>query len=213
MLITLLLLLIALAAYLLGSVNGAIITSRFIYRRDIRTLGSGNAGLTNFHRIFGTRGLVMVLGIDVVKGVLAALIGGWLLGIACSADVGKVFAAFCLILGHIYPVFYDFKGGKGVLCGISAAFVIDWQSALFCVIVFAVTVFVTRYVSLGSVLGAASFPLALLVMDYTPLGRTLGLFCAIVIIISHSKNIMRLINGTEPKLNVKKDITHKLDDF
>lgn len=211
--ITLLLLLIAIVSYLLGSINGAIITSRLVYRRDIRTLGSGNAGLTNFHRIFGTKGLIMVLGIDVLKGIFASLLGGLLLGLTGNADVGKVFGTFCMILGHIYPVFYDFKGGKGVLSGISAAFIIDWQSALFCIVVFAAVVYFTRYVSLGSILGAASFPLALLVMDYVPLGRTLGLFCALIIIIHHFPNIVRLIEGRESKLNLKKDITRKLDDF
>ena len=123
MIITALLLAIAVIAYLLGSVNGAIIISRFLFHSDVRTLGSGNAGLTNFYRNYGAKGIAGVVGIDVAKGLLGAFIGGLLLGLATRdpllvdeyVRIGRLFATFCLVLGHVFPIFYGLRGGKGIL--------------------------------------------------------------------------------------------------
>ena len=108
---------IAVFSYLLGGLNGAIIASKYVFHRDVRDYGSGNAGLTNFFRTFGAPGLAIVIGTDVLKTVIAVVAGGLIMGTQGAASTGQVFAGFCVMLGHIYPVFYGFRGGKGVLCG------------------------------------------------------------------------------------------------
>lgn len=196
----LLLILTAVAAYILGGVNGAIIASRLLHRKDIRKYGSGNAGLTNYYRTFGWPGAVVVIGLDVLKAVLATLIGGWLLGLEGAAVVGKLFGGFCVILGHMFPVYYRFQGGKGVLSGVSMAFVVDWRVGLGCFVVFLIVVLFTRYVSLGSMLGSLSCPVLLWIFSYDTLEGVLGLLCALLIVVKHAENIVRLIGGTERRL-------------
>ena len=152
MIITALLLAIAVIAYLCGSVNGAIIVSRYLFRSDVRDLGSGNAGLTNFYRNYGAKGIAGVLAIDVAKGIVGTFIGGLLLGLATSdpllkpeyVDIGRIFATFCLVMGHVFPIFYGLRGGKGILVGVSAVFVVDSDAALIALVVFALTVALTR---------------------------------------------------------------------
>lgn len=213
MTITLLLIVIAAVSYGLGSINGAIITSRYVFHKDIRDMGSGNAGLTNFYRNFGGRGLATVAGIDILKGVLAAVLGGLILGFTGdgNAVIGKLFATFCVVLGHAFPAYYGFRGGKGILCGTAAAFCVDWRAGLICLVVFGAAVLLTRYVSLGSILGAVSFPISVLARDYGSLAFLLALFSVIVILLRHASNISRLLRHTEPKFAFKKDVTHKLD--
>ena len=165
MLITLMLALAAIIAYLLGSVNGSIIVSRFLFGSDVRKQGSGNAGLTNFYRTYGFTGAAGVIAIDVLKGVLGAFIGGLLLNLAAPAgfeeeftNVGRLVATFCLILGHSFPIFYEFKGGKGILCGVSCVFVVDVNAALIALFIFAVIVVSTKYVSLVKERGHPIWP-------------------------------------------------------
>lgn len=201
----LLLILTAVAAYILGGVNGAIIASRLLHHKDIRKFGSGNAGLTNYYRTFGGPGALVVIGVDVLKAVLATLIGGWLLGIEDAAVVGKLFGGFCAILGHMFPVYYRFRGGKGVLSGVSMAFMVDWRVGLGCLVVFLIVVLFTRYVSLGSMLGALSCPVLLWIFGYDALEGVLGLLCALLIVIKHAENIVRLIGGTERRLEPGKN--------
>ena len=157
MLITLMLALTAIIGYIMGSVNGSIIVSRFLFGSDVRRQGSGNAGLTNFYRTYGITGIVGVIAIDVLKGVLGTLIGGLLLNLAAPAgfeaeftDVGRLVATFCVILGHVFPIFYGFKGGKGILTGVSCVFVVDYHAAIIALVIFAIVVVATHYVSLGS---------------------------------------------------------------
>ena len=215
MIITIMLVIIAVIAYCLGCINGAIITSTKIFHKDIRQFGSGNAGLSNFYRNFGVKGLAMVAGIDIAKGLAAAMIGGWLLGITGDhAVIGKLFATFCMVLGHIYPAFYEFRGGKGILGGIAAVFWIDWRIGFICVIVFVIAVAFSRHISLGSILGCASFPISMMVFEYSWLAVVLALLSTSIMLIRHIENMKRILNHTEPIFEFKKNIIHKLDkDF
>ena len=189
MLTPVLLVLIAAAAYVLGSVNGSIIVSRYLFHSDVRTMGSGNAGLTNFYRNYGPKGIAGVLGIDIAKGVLAALIGGLVFPLATGdqalkpeyVDIGRLFAVFCLILGHVFPVFYGFRGGKGILCGVSAVFIVDYNAGVIALVVFVLAFLLTRYVSLGSVLGTISVPVTLLAKGFS--GLCLILACLSVLLV------------------------------
>ncbi len=198
----LLLVITAVISYVLGSLNGAIISTRFIYHRDIRELGSGNAGLTNYYRNFGAPGMALVILIDILKSVISILLGGLLLGFVDAAMIGKLFAGFCLIMGHIFPAYYQFRGGKGALCGITLAFMADWRVGLCCLLVFLVIVIFTRYVSLGSITAAILAPVFLWIFGYGALPGLLLLFSALLIVVKHAENIVRLIAGTESRLQI-----------
>ena len=205
----LLLILIAAIAYILGSLNGAILSSRLVYHKDIRRYGSGNAGLTNMLRTFGVPGAAMVLLIDVVKSIIATVIGGWLLSIVGAKETGQLFAGFCLIMGHVFPAYYYFKGGKGALCGITLMFVVDWRVGLCCVLAFLIVVVLTRYVSLGSRVGAILSPVFLMAFGHMGLNCVLALLCGLLIIVEHAENILRLIGGTERKLTLGKSRSYR----
>ncbi len=218
MLITLMLALTAIIGYIMGSVNGSIIVSRFLFGSDVRRQGSGNAGLTNFYRTYGITGIVGVIAIDVLKGVLGTLIGGLLLNLAAPAgfeaeftDVGRLVATFCVILGHVFPIFYGFKGGKGILTGVSCVFVVDYHAAIIALVIFAIVVVATHYVSLGSVLSTLSVPVTLLANGFSGICMILTIVSVALIVIKHAENISRLIHHKEPKISFKKDLSHKLD--
>ncbi|NLW65535.1 MAG: glycerol-3-phosphate acyltransferase [Clostridiales bacterium] len=196
------LVLTALVSYCLGGINGAIITSVNYFKKDVRNFGSGNAGLTNFSRTFGEEHVLLVLFVDVVKTIIAVWFGGWLMGRLGLADIGKLFAGFCTILGHIYPPYYSFRGGKGSLCSCALAFMVDWRLGLIGIIIFLVVVIFTKYVSLGSIIAVLSLPVVLWSLGFTGLEGLLGLFCATVVIFAHRENIKRLLNGTESKLSI-----------
>lgn len=220
MLTPVLLVLIAAAAYVLGSVNGSIIVSRYLFHSDVRTMGSGNAGLTNFYRNYGPKGIAGVLGIDIAKGVLAAMIGGLVFPLATGdqalkpeyVDIGRLFATFCLILGHVFPVFYGFRGGKGILCGVSAVFIVDYNAGVIALVVFVLAFLLTRYVSLGSVLGTISVPVTLLAKGFSGLCLILACLSVLLVIMKHGENIVRIIRHKEPRFVFRRDLSHKLDE-
>lgn len=208
-------LIICLAAgigYLLGSLNGAVIISRGIHKSDIREHGSGNAGTTNMLRTFGKGAALLTLLFDFAKGILACVLAGLLVKY-CSARfsyfdgvcTGGLFAVF----GHNWPVYFGFKGGKGVLTGFAVMLMISPYAALCALGVFIVIVAITRYVSLGSVLAAFSLPLFVLLFRLlehkTAFSYSLvvSIIFALLIIVRHHTNIARLIKGTESKLSFK----------
>ena len=205
----LLLILTAVIAYFLGGINGSIISSLSFFHRDVRNYGSGNAGLTNYLRTFGASSLVVVALIDVLKSVIAILAGGWLMRFADAATVGRLFAGFCLIMGHMYPIYYNFRGGKGVLCAGVLAFMVDWRVGLVCWAAFLIVVIFTRYVSLGSMIGALCMPVFMWIFNYSTLEGLLALLIALLVVVKHAENSVRLIGGTESKLNLKSGASRK----
>ena len=210
--LTLALIVIAVVAYLLGSVNGAIVASNLIFHDDIRNYGSHNAGLTNFYRIYGVKGVAVVLVVDIGKTALALFFGKFLMGFFQASDVGALFADLCLVLGHMFPVFYGFRGGKGVRCAGIALFFIDWRLGILCAILFVGTIAATRYVSLGSIVTAAFFPLGVILTRHGMLCAGIALIIAVLIITKHWENIQRLLHHEESKLVIRKDITDKFDE-
>ena len=200
--LTLFLIITGIAAYFLGGMNGSIIASMNIFNRDVRNYGSGNAGLTNFTRTFGSKGVALVLIVDILKTIAAVMLGHWLLGMVGFPVIGKLFAGFCAMLGHVYPVYYRFHGGKAVLCAGTLVWLIDWRVALICWVIFLVIVVFTKYVSLGAISGTIFFPIGLWVFGYSGLEGLLGLLCALLLVFAHRENIKRLRSGTENKLNL-----------
>jgi len=166
--------LIAAGGYFLGGLNGAIITSRLVYREDIRKHGSGNAGLTNFFRTYGARAALLLILIDVIKTALPVIAGGMILGGVFefgSLDerilIGRAWGGLFVTLGHAYPCLYKFKGGKGVLTSGTVALFIDLRVAAVVWGIFLFAVLITRYVSLGSVLAGIAFPIAFIIFGMT----------------------------------------------
>lgn len=190
-----------LVSYLLGCFNGSVMTSHFIIRDDVRQHGSGNAGLTNFYRTYGARYALCVIVCDMGKTVLACLIGGYLMHwVAGDWTLGLLIAGIGCELGHMFPVFFGLRGGKGILSGGVLVLMLDWRVALIAWGLFAVLWLTTRYVSLGSVAATASMPVSVfLLMGHNWLYTVLSAAVAALVIWCHRGNIRRLLNGTEKK--------------
>ena len=197
--------LVLIIGYLLGNLNGAVVTSKLLAKEDVRSKGSGNAGLTNFVRNYGAASSVFVILIDMGKAVLACLVGGWLLGNYGSWENGVAAGALGVILGHDFPALLDFKGGKGILSGVTVALMMDWRIGLFVFGVFLVAYLMTGYVSLGSVLSAGSFGFIYCIFhwgSWFPI--FVGFALSVLIVWMHRGNIQRLLKGEERKTNLLK---------
>ena len=199
--LTLYLLAIALSSYLLGSINGAIITSKYIYKKDVRQFGSGNPGLTNFYRVFGVKGTALVLVIDILKSVIPAIFGGWLLGKLGMRTLGAEAAAFFVMVGHSFPAYYKFRGGKTVLAAGAALFVIDLRVAIASWVVFLCVMLLTRFVSLGSMAAGVAYPVSAAIFGLGPWCFLIAALSAALLLFRHKANIQRLVNGTESRIS------------
>ena len=194
----------ALVCYLLGNHNGAICVSALV-GDDVRKHGSGNAGLTNFIRNYGTSSALMVVVIDAGKAVLACVLGGLLLQPYGLGLEGRVLGGACVMLGHVFPALQGFRGGKGILSGLFVALSVDWRIALMIVVVFFTFYLLTQYVSLGSILSSLAFGIGFVVFHHNNLPVMLGcLFMSALAIFMHRANIKRLIAGTEKKATFSK---------
>ena len=192
-----------LVSYLLGCFNGSVMTSHFIIRDDVRQHGSGNAGLTNFYRTYGARYALCVIICDMGKTVLACLIGGYLMHwVVGDWTLGLLIAGIGCELGHMFPVFFGLRGGKGILSGGVLVLLLDWRVALIAWGLFAVLWLTTRYVSLGSIAATASMPVSVfLLMGHNWLYTVLSAAIATLVIWCHRGNIQRLLSGTEKKFH------------
>lgn len=190
-----------LVSYLLGCFNGSVMTSHFIIRDDVRQHGSGNAGLTNFYRTYGARYALCVIVCDMGKTVLACLIGGYLMHwVVGDWTLGLLIAGIGCELGHMFPVFFGLRGGKGILSGGVLVLMLDWRVALIAWGLFAVLWLTTRYVSLGSVAATASMPVSVFfLLGHNWLYTVLSAAIAALVIWCHRGNIQRLLTGTEKK--------------
>ena len=188
--------------YFLGNLNGAIFTSRYFAHEDVREKGSGNAGLTNFVRNFGMGKAAFVILLDVGKTVAACLLGGALLAPHGLRTEGAVLGALAVSLGHDFPVLFGFKGGKGIVCGATIAAVLDWRIFLILAAIFFSCFFITRIVSLSSILVSASFTIGFVLRYWGNLPLQIGLaVIGIFAIWMHRENIGRLLAGTERKFS------------
>lgn len=192
-----------LVSYLLGCFNGSVMTSHFIIRDDVRQHGSGNAGLTNFYRTYGARYALCVIICDMGKTVLACLIGGYLMHwVVGDWTLGLLIAGIGCELGHMFPVFFGLRGGKGILSGGVLVLLLDWRVALIAWGLFAVLWLTTRYVSLGSVAATTSMPVSVFfLLGHNWLYTVLSAAIAALVIWCHRGNIQRLLSGTEKKFH------------
>lgn len=223
----------AVLSYLLGSCNSAIIVVRLLKHEDIREHGSKNAGLTNTLRCYGKIPALLTLIGDLAKGIIAAFVSIKLCGLMLGADFGSAYiidertvgyvSGLFSILGHIFPLYYGFKGGKGVLVSCSILLVID--PVTFCIVIpfFALVVAISKYVSLGSILAAAVYPVITFCVhmfiydigiERALIHTGLVICTSALLIYMHRSNIQRLRNGTENKFGSKKrsDVMNDSDE-
>ena len=193
-----------LVGYMLGNLNGAVCMSALMHD-DVRSHGSGNAGLTNFVRNYGAGRAVYVILIDAGKAVLACLAGGLLLCADLDYQTGAAIGGVSVLAGHVCPALLGFKGGKGILSGLFVALMVDWRIGLIILGIFAVAYLLTQYVSLGSVLASVAFSACFAIFHYE---RIVVMICGIVMgllaLYMHRGNIVRLVKGQERKTNLFK---------
>ncbi len=193
------------AAYLLGSIPSAVWIGKIFYGIDVREYGSGNAGATNTFRVLGKKAGIPVLIIDVLKGYiavqLATLIGNYLPGTQQFVNF-KLTLGVAALLGHIFPIYVGFRGGKGVATLLGILSGVHPPAALVCAGVFAITFLFTRYVSLSSMMSAIVFPVIIMFRfnETIPSLNVFSMFVAVLVLITHQKNIERLLKGKESKV-------------
>lgn len=201
------LLIIGLFAYLMGSIPSSVWLGRLFYAKDIREFGSKNAGATNTFRVFGKKLGIAVLILDIGKGTLSILMAKFFFDYFQPLDLSKawvtIVAALCCIIGHIFPVFAQFKGGKGVATSLGILLGMNLYPTLVCLGIFLLVFILSRIVSLASMSAAMSFPIVcyLLFQQNQVLDMVFNLTVAAMVVFAHRKNIVRLVNKEEPKMN------------
>lgn len=207
---------IAVIAYLIGSINFSIILSKRMAGFDIREKGSGNAGTTNMLRAVGKKAAVITLICDILKGVvsiLIAVLAGKIVKNLDNAFLLVQLAGIFVIIGHTFPVFFKFKGGKGIATALGVLLMINWQIGLICLIFALVLMALTKMVSVGSIAAAILFPILVAFIDQNYIVQTsnsnwsylvFSIIVALLVIFNHRANVQRILNGTENRLSFKK---------
>ncbi len=196
-------------AYLIGSVPTAVWLGRFFYKTDVREYGSGNSGATNTFRVLGAKAGLPVLFIDILKGVisvnLAHLVAGHHQGTEPFYNL-QLALAVAAMFGHIFPVFANFRGGKGVATMMGIILAVHFHAALICIGIFLLLLLLTRFVSLSSIITGFSFPLIIMFLFHNSILslNIFSIFVSILILITHQKNIERLVRGKESRVNILK---------
>ena len=201
---------VSIIAYLLGSISFSVIFSKKIGGFDVRTKGSGNAGSTNVLRTVGKKAAVLTLLCDCLKGVVAVLVAVIAGNIAKSVDSALLvqLAGIFAVVGHSFPIFFKFKGGKGVATSLGVILIINWRIGLICLVFSLLLMILTKFVSLGSVAAAILFPVLTIFIhsNYIVSGNYIifGIILALFVIYNHRSNINRLLEGKENKLDFSK---------
>lgn len=208
--------LIAIIAYLIGSINFSIIISKKLAGFDVREKGSGNAGTTNMLRSVGKKAAIITLICDILKGVVSigiAIVIGRIWN-NLNAELLLQIAGIAVVIGHTFPIFFEFKGGKGVATSLGVLLISNWQIGLICLVFALVLMALTRMVSLGSCAAAVLFPVLTLFINEHYIVLTNGkdgkvyfiysIILAIIVLYNHRSNIKRILNGTENKLSFSK---------
>ncbi len=207
---------VAVVAYLLGSISFSVIISKKMAGFDVREKGSGNAGSTNVLRTVGKKAAIITLICDILKGVIAIIIAVVTGKIVQGLDNALLvqLAGVFVILGHTFPVFFRFKGGKGVATSLGVLLITNWQIGLICLVFALILIALTRMVSVGAIAAAVLFPVLVLFIDQNYIVSTTGwdnwsyliysIIIAVLVIFNHRENMKRIFNGTENKLSFKK---------
>lgn len=196
--IAILVVLTVVISYFLGCINGALLVSKYILRDDVRNHGSGNAGLTNFYRVFGGKLTIVVVLCDMLKAVVAVLLGSLLLGHFLGWVVlGKYIAGLACMLGHMFPCMFQFKGGKGILSGGAIALMMDWRIALVVWGIFIILFALTKMVSVGSLTAGLAFMVMSAVIYRSVIITLFAVVIGVLVFWGHRGNIVRILKGEE----------------
>ena len=202
----------AIISYLIGSINFSVILSKKIAGFDVREKGSGNAGSTNMLRSVGKKAAALTLICDILKGVAAILIAmfiGWIFNVENKSLLVQI-SGIAVVIGHTFPIFFGFKGGKGVATSLGILIMTNWQIGLICLVFGIVLIILTRMVSLGSCTAAVLFPvLTLFITENYIVTQGSGYFIysiilAVIVLFNHRSNIKRILEGKENKISFKK---------
>ena len=193
----------AVAAYCIGSINPSIILSHSLYRTDVRKYGSHNAGFTNFNRIFGAKHSWLVFALDFLKSALICALFGWLfLREGGLYQIGTTFSGLFVLIGHAFPLWHHFMGGKCVSVIFAAGMITDWRATLIAFGVFLIVIATTRYMSLATLLAVGSEPFLLILFGVEhPAALILMIVMVLFVFWRHHENIGRLLRGTESKFS------------
>ena len=192
----------AVVAYLIGSLNGGIMVTQLLNNADIRESGSGNAGFTNVKRVYGAKSAAIVCVVDIVKTIVACGVGGFVVNQVTEGTyiAGALLCVLAAQVGHIFPVYYGFKGGKGFICGMTTILMADPLIFLVALAVLFTVTLISKYVSLGSLCATLSYAVLFVVLHNNDIGAyCLAIALAVVVFVSHRANIKRLIAGNENK--------------
>lgn len=196
---------VALLSYLLGSLNFAIILSKILMKKDVRQYGSGNAGSTNAYRLMGGKKTILVMIGDILKGVAAVLIAGAVFNEGGIGGDARMIAGAAVVVGHVFPLYFGFRGGKGVLTTGAVLAVVDIRLFIIVFVAFIIGFACTRFVSFGSMCSAVALPIASVIFYLDkPVGMVVGIFLGAFVFWLHRGNLKRIINGTESKFTFKK---------
>ncbi len=199
----------AIIAYLIGSINFSIILSKKMAGFDVREKGSGNAGTTNMLRAVGKKAAAITLVCDILKGVVAILVAMFIGNVVEGANKPLLvqIAGIAVILGHTFPIFFKFKGGKGVATSLGVLIMSNWQIGLICLVFALILIILTQMVSVGSIAAAILYPVLTLFIpeNYIVPGNYLiySVILAVLVVFNHRENVKRLLNGTENKISFK----------
>ncbi len=199
----------AIIAYLIGSINFSVILSKKMAGFDVREKGSGNAGTTNMLRAVGKKAAAITLVCDILKGVVAILIAMFIGNVVEEANKPLLvqIAGIAVILGHTFPIFFKFKGGKGVATSLGVLIMSNWQIGLICLVFALILIILTQMVSVGSIAAAILYPVLTLFIpeNYIVPGNYLiySVILAVLVVFNHRENVKRLLNGTENKISFK----------
>jgi glycerol-3-phosphate acyltransferase PlsY len=198
----------AILAYLIGSLPSAVWLGQAYQGIDVRDFGSGNAGATNTFRVLGTKAGIFVMALDIFKGLTAVTLATvWMqLGFIAESQIVlfKLVFGISAVLGHIFPIYIGFRGGKGVATLLGMVLGINPLVAAICIAMFLIVLLLTKYVSLGSIIGTLTFPVMLMITDIEPNDLLLVVFgftFFLVVLFTHKRNVQRILNGTENKAN------------
>ncbi|MBQ7409835.1 MAG: glycerol-3-phosphate 1-O-acyltransferase PlsY [Clostridia bacterium] len=210
--------LMAIIAYAIGSINFSVIISKKMAGFDVREKGSGNAGSTNVLRTVGKKAAALTLVCDILKGVISVLIAllvGTIAGESANSAIIVEIAALAVVIGHTFPVFFGFRGGKGVATSLGVILIVNWKIGLICLVFALALMALTRMVSLGSISASVLFAVLTIFIRDSYIGGidfdfsfiVFGILLAALVIFNHRSNLKRIINGTENKLGSKKKET------
>lgn len=205
----------AIIAYAIGSINFSVIISKKMAGFDVREKGSGNAGSTNVLRTVGKKAAIITLICDILKGVISVLIAllvGKIAGESANSAIVVELAALAVVIGHTFPIFFGFRGGKGVATSLGVILIVNWKIGLICLVFALALMALTRMVSLGSISASVLFAVLTMFIRDSYIGGIdfdfsfiiFGILLAALVIFNHRSNLKRIINGTENKLSFKK---------